>query len=253
MKYFFIELEKIKRKSIWIVLIIITLLINILSVIQGAYGGNLSFSSYSNTLIWNHACFLYPFMITLLGGYLFDQEYKNNTLKNMYLIPVSNRIVLFSKLAVTLFILYSLVAGEFIFSVIISFCMKVELNHNLLLLSARQQFMFAACSFVSVLPIIITTSRKENAYLTGTLLAAFFGVCGVSIATRKLGAYYPFTAGLWVIDFKGNMVTIDLNLKGQSVIILGIVLLLSIFLVTFQRNNIKPCNGLGQQKRNCQQ
>lgn len=233
MKYLEIEIKKIKRNSILIVLIIITLLVNIMSFIQGAYGGVLSFDLYSDALIWNHACFLYPFMITLLGGYLFDQEYKNDTLKNMYLIPISNKVLLFSKLAITLFVLYTLIAGEFIFSVILASYMEMELNYNLLLLSAKQQFVFAACSFVSVLPIIIISSRKEGGYLIGTLIAAFLGVCGVSIATRKLGAYYPFTAGLWIIDFKGNMAAIDASIKGQSITVLGSLLLLSIFLILF--------------------
>lgn len=233
MKYFEVELKKLKRNSILIILIITTLLVNIMSAIQGAYGGDLSFGSYSDALIWNHACFLYPFMITLLGGYLFDQEYKNDTLKNMYLIPVSNKILLLSKLAVTLFVLYLLTSGEFIFSVIISFCMGLKLSGNLILLSARQQFIFVACSFVSVLPIMVISSRKESGYLIGTLIAAFLGVCGVSIATRGAGAYYPFTSGLWIIGFKGNMAVINAGLKGQSILVLGIILLLSIFLILF--------------------
>lgn len=231
MKFFYVELKKIQKNSMLIVIIIATLLINIMSVIQGAYGGNLTFRAYSDALIWNHACFLYPFMITLLGGYLFDQEYKNDTLKNMYLVPVSNKILIVSKLAVTLFILYLLLLGDFILSVIISFCMGLELNDNMLALSAGQQFLFAACSFVSVLPIIIISSRRESGYLIGTLVVAFLGVCGVSIATRKSGAYYPFTAGLWIIDFRGNMAAVNVNLKGQSIIVLGISLLLSIFLI----------------------
>ena len=79
--YLLAEFQKIKRNNTIFIVIVATFFINLMSVFQTNYDGTFSLREYADVLLWNHSCFLYPVMITLICGYLIDLEYKNNTLK----------------------------------------------------------------------------------------------------------------------------------------------------------------------------
>ena len=94
-----------------------------------------------------------------------------------------------------------------------------------------RQIVFAVCSFISVLPIIILSAQKENGYLLGSLLAAFLEICGFFLAPRGLCGYYAITAGLEILNFNGEMVGGTLFSGNQGEVTLAITLGLSVLLL----------------------
>ena len=94
-----------------------------------------------------------------------------------------------------------------------------------------QQIVFAVCSFISVLPIIILGAQKENGYLFGSLVAAFLEICGIFLAPRGLCGYYAITAGLEILNFNGGMVGGTLFSGNQGEVTLLITIGLSVLLL----------------------
>lgn len=230
MKYVLAEFKKIKRNRVVYIVVFATVLVNIISVFQAGYGGNFSFLDYSDVLLWNHSCFLYPVMLTLLGGFLVDQEYKNDTLKNQFLIPVKMSVLVFAKLCTCFGILLLLVVFEFIFSIIVAVMLSIQMAEESVISFLTQQIIFAVCSFISILPVIILTVKKENGYLFGTFIAAFLEVCGIFLAPRKLCGYYSITAGLEILNFDGKMIGGSVISGNQGEITLFITFIISILL-----------------------
>ena len=231
MKYLITEFLKIKRNNAIFIVIVATFLINLMSVFQTNYDDKFSLREYADILLWNHSCFLYPVMITLICGYMIDLEYKYNTLKNMYLATINLRTLICAKLFAGFVVLLVIAILEFICSTIGAFCCNVEVIGESAMYFLIQQIVFAVCSFISVLPIVILSTRKENGYLFGSLVAAFLQICGIFLAPRGLCGYYAITAGLEILNFNGEMVGGTLFSGNQGEITLIITLGLSALLI----------------------
>lgn len=231
MMYLLAEFQKIKRNNTIFIVIVATFFINLMSVFQTNYDGTFSLREYADVLLWNHSCFLYPVMITLICGYLIDLEYKNNTLKNIYLAAINSRTLICAKLFVGFCFLLIIAILEFICSTIGVICCHIEVSGESVGYFFVQQIVFAVCSFISVLPIIILGSQKENGYLFGSLVAAFLEICGIFLAPRGLCGYYAITAGLEILNFNGGMVGGTLFSGSQGEVTLVITIGLSVLLL----------------------
>lgn len=231
MKYLLAEFQKVKRSNAIFIVIVATLLINLMSFFQTNYDNRFSLREYADVLLWNHSCFLYPVMITLICGYLIDLEYKNNTLKNMFLATINLQTLICAKLLAGLFFLLIIAIIEFVCSTIGLICCHIEMLGESVMYFLIQQMVFAVCSFISVLPIIILGAQKENGYLFGSLVAAFLEICGIFLAPRGLCGYYAITAGLEILNFNGEMVGGTLFSGNQGEITLVITLGLSFLLL----------------------
>lgn len=231
MKYLLVEFQKIKRNNAIFIVIVATFLINLMSVVQTNFDDKFSLREYADVLLWNHSCFLYPVMITLICGYLIDLEYKNDTLKSMYLATINLRKLICTKLFAGFVFLLIIAILEFVCSIIGTICCHVEVFGESVVYFLVQQIIFAVCSFISVLPIIILGAQKENGYLFGSLVAAFLEICGIFLAPRGLCGYYAITAGLEILNFNGEMVGGTLFSGNQGEITLAITLGLSVLLL----------------------
>lgn len=58
----------------------------------------LTYNDFFNSVIWNNFSISFLFSIVLIGGYMIDHEYTDDTLKNIMAVPVSIRRLLFAKL-----------------------------------------------------------------------------------------------------------------------------------------------------------
>lgn len=231
MKYLLAEFQKIKRNHAIFIVIVATFLINLLSIFQTNYDNRFSLKEYADVLLWNHSCFLYPVMITLICGYFIDLEYKNDTFKNMYLASANFRVLILAKLFVGLTSLLFIAITEFACSVVGAVCCHVEVSGEAIMFFLTRQVVFAVCSFISVLPIIILGAQKENGYLFGSLVAAFLEICGIFLAPRGLCGYYAITAGLEILNFNGEIVGGTSFSGSQGEITLMITLGISVILL----------------------
>ena len=99
------EFQKMKRYSILLVGMIGMLCSPLLQLFSQAVmsaeyqNPHFDFAALVNATIWGNATIFMPVLITLIGGYLINREYVDDTLKNMFTVPLSFRRLLSGKLA----------------------------------------------------------------------------------------------------------------------------------------------------------
>jgi hypothetical protein len=219
------EFQKLKRYSILWVGIAAMLFSVLLAAFQETSGNEMiQYESYANSVIWNNFSMAFPFMIVLIGGYIINREYVDHTLKNMLTVPIPFRKLLAGKvitvgLVVALYGFFSFLCT---FVIGAMFC-HGDISSALVMKSFFQLVGLGLCCYLAVLPIIIFFSKKQNGFLAGTGLAFVYGFCGIFIAGRSLTDYYPITAGLGIIKFKGDG-TLKFNLSVE----IGVLLIMTV-------------------------
>ncbi|MCC0634093.1 ABC transporter permease [Clostridioides sp. ZZV15-6388] len=232
------EFQKIKRYNVLWVGVVAVLFSALLAVFQivSSHGSNpLTYDSFANMVIWNNFSLAFPFGITLIGGYLINREYTDETLKSILTVPVSLRKLLAGKLIALggLTILLSLFS--FLCTVILGliFC-HINISVTLIVKSLVQLLIVNLCCYIAVLPIIAYFGRKQNAFLTGVGIAFVYGFCGVFVAGRNLTDFYPITAGLGLVGYNNGADTVYQPLVGA--ITLVVILILAAILLAFTPN-----------------
>ncbi len=204
MKLIGCEFLKLKRYNILWIGIVAVIFSTVISVFQNWNNAQaLSYNEFFNSVIWNNFSISFPFSITLIGGYMIDHEYTDDTLKNIMTVPVSMRRLLFAKL-ICVGIIYvflgvfsficTLAAAKFFLS-----CTGMELA--VIGVSCVQISLIALFNFIAVSPLIAFFSRKRGGFYIGVGLAFFYGICGIFAAGRHLSDVYPITAGLGIIRY----------------------------------------------------
>ena len=141
-------------------------------------------------------------IFTLIGGYLINREYTDNTLKSILPVPVTFRRLLFGKLLAigllsVLFGFYS-----YVITLVVGFLSGVPgLSAAVLLKSLWQMVGIAACTYIAILPIIAFTSKKPGAFMGGVIVSFIIGYCGMFIKNVVGRSLYPILAGFTVIRF----------------------------------------------------
>lgn len=228
------EFEKLKRYSILWVGIVTVFFSAILATFQTGTTAVPMYHIFYNNVIWNNFSLVFPFMIVLIGGFLIDREYTDNTLKTMMTVPVSFRKMLVGKLIVTgiltiLFAVFSFVCTV-ILAVTILHCR--DITSELLWISFSQIVGIGFFNFLAVAPLIAWFSRKRNGFFAGVGLAFFYGFCGIFVAGRNLTDFYPITAGLGIVKYTGQEGAIYNSNVGFSVLFLMVVLTMIIVAFT---------------------
>lgn len=220
------EFEKLKRYSVLWIGVVAVFFSSVLAAFQTGTTEAPVYKLFYNNVIWNNFSLVFPFVIVLIGGFLIDREYTDNTLKTMLTVPVSFRKMLVGKLIVTgiLTILFSI----FIFAcnvVLAVSALNCEgITPTLLGVSFAQIVGVGFFNFLAVAPLVAWFSRKRNGFFTGVGLAFFYGFCGIFIAGRNLTDFYPITAGLGIIQYTGQDGAIYNPIVGALVLLLIVAL-----------------------------
>ncbi|MCC0628231.1 MULTISPECIES: ABC transporter permease [unclassified Clostridioides] len=232
------EFHKIKRYNIlWVgvVAALFSVLLALFQIVSSHGSDPLTYESFANGVIWNNFSLAFPFGITIIGGYLINREYTDQTLKNILTVPISLRKLLAGKLIMVggLTILLSLFS--FLCTVILGliFC-NINISITLVVKSLGQILAVNLCCYVAVLPIIAYFGHKQNAFLTGVGIAFVYGFCGVFVAGRKLTDFYPITAGLGLVGYDNGTGSVYQPLIG--VVTLVVILILTTILLAFTPN-----------------
>lgn len=201
------EFAKLKRCSIFWIGITAVAFSVLLAAFQ-TFGTNntaVVYQGLSDSVIWNNFSLVFPFTITLIGGYMINREYVDQTLKNLMTIPVSARALLTGKLIVLGFVTIGFSIFSFICTLVTAVLSGCDgINTLTILLSLRQIVGMGICCFIAVLPIIIAFTKKVHGFLAGVGFSFVYGFCGIFIAGRGLQDFYPITAGLGLIGYGGN-------------------------------------------------
>lgn len=234
------EFLKLKRFHILLIGLIGMMFPAILSVFTQAVTtpeattGNFDFSYLFNSTIWNSATIFMPVIFTLIGGYLINREYTDNTLKNILPIPISFQRLLLGKLLVMgiLSVLFGFYC--YVVTLVVGMLSGVSgLNAAVLFTGLLQMLGTAACTYIAILPIIAFTSRKPGIFMGGVMVSFLFGYSAMFIKNVTMRSLYPILSGLTVMRFDTGtfMNTSEPGNLTLSMLSLAVILFLTIVIV----------------------
>lgn len=130
----------------------------------------------------------------IIGGYIIDREYTQNTQKNLFTIPVRWSRVIKAKVLVA----FSLSIWIGLFSNIVLILTGMVMNCSQIAITdiwkiVISNFISPVCVLVGTLPIILWFSKAKGKYLWGATLSLLLGVSGVFVANGRAVNWHPIT------------------------------------------------------------
>ena len=143
---------------------------------------------------YNNVLLVLPFCLSLIGGYIIDREYTQNTQKNLFTIPVRWSRVIKAKVLVA----FSLSIWIGLFSNIVLILTGMVMNCSQIAITdiwkiVISNFISPVCVLVGTLPIILWFSKAKGKYLWGATLSLLLGVSGVFVANGRAVNWHPIT------------------------------------------------------------
>lgn len=234
------EFQKIKRYHILLIGVIGMLCSPLLQLFSQAVvteemkNPDFNFAALMETTVWGNAQIFMPVLFTLIGGYLINREYTDDTLKNILTVPVPFRKFLAGKL--TAIGLLAMLFGIYSFAVTttVGVCAGLRgINAFMLLNGLLQMIGLSVCIYIVVLPMLVICSRRPGTFMGGAVIAFIAGYCVLFFKQGLLRNIYPFSAALTMIGFDTASYS-GTSGKGSvplAVISLGSMLLLATWLV----------------------
>ena len=208
------EFVKLKRYFIiWIgvSLMLLTVLLTLFTTMADD-GMVWDFQLLFEQVVKNFVTMIFPMCITLISGYMISREYTDDTLKNIETLPISFQKLLAGKLIVSAVLSLFLGAVCFVFTVIANFIMGYD---GFALLPAItglvQMTLLGFFLYLTMLPIIVLTSRQKGCFLVGVIVAFVYGFIGM-FANGALQSIYPVTAALGIINYRAGAEGIAWNI-----------------------------------------
>ena len=208
------EFVKLKRYFIiWIgvSLMLLTVLLTLFTTMADD-GMVWDFQFLFEQVVKNFVTMIFPMCITLISGYMISREYTDDTLKNIETLPISFQKLLAGKLIVSAVLSLFLGAVCFAFTVIANFIMGYN---GFALLPAItglvQMTLLGFFLYLTMLPIIVLTSRQKGSFLVGVIVAFVYGFIGM-FANGALQSIYPVTAALGIINYRAGAEGIAWNI-----------------------------------------
>lgn len=208
------EFVKLKRYFIiWIgvSLMLLTVLLTLFTTMADD-GMVWDFQLLFEQVVKNFVTMIFPMCITLISGYMISREYTDDTLKNIETLPISFQKLLAGKLIVSAVLSLFLGAVCFAFTVIANFIMGYD---GFALLPAItglvQMTLLGFFLYLTMLPIIVLTSRQKGCFLVGVIVAFVYGFIGM-FANGALQSIYPVTAALGIINYRAGAEGIAWNI-----------------------------------------
>ena len=154
------------------------------------FDGACTYADYVSNLIWANFSYIMPFTITLIGGFIIDREYTDDTLKALFCVPVSWRKLIAAKLVVAWLAAIAFGAFSFLCSVALSLAWvhPADSTAAALLRGAEQVIGLNALQFLALAPIIALFARWRGKFFVGVLVAFCYGFVGIFVAGQNLAA-----------------------------------------------------------------
>lgn len=188
---------------------------------QEARRAYFDFAALMEVTVWGDAQIFMPVLFTLTGGYLINREYTDDTLKNIFTVPVSFRRLLMGKL-MAIGLLAMLFGGYgFLTTVIVGLFARLPGLSGLVLIRGLVQMVgLSASIYIVVLPILAICGRRQGRFMGGSVAAFLLGYCVLFFKDGMLRNFYPFSAALTVIGFD---TTSYVGAKEQSNLATGVI------------------------------
>lgn len=166
---------------------------------------NYTYPDLLNSTIWNNMTIFFPMILALIGGYMMNREYTDDTLKNLLTVPLSYAEIATGKL-VTLGIV-SILLGIFnsLVTIIVGLIACREgMSLSTILSGTLQISAMALFSCIGEMPLIAYCGRKQDAFKAGAIAAFLLGYISIYFKNPLIRNLYPLSAGLSIVDFKGE-------------------------------------------------
>ena len=234
------EFKKLKRQKVVFVGYLSILFSFIITFAQQMRikAGAPEWEGFAEMFFYNNAMLFLPFTVSLIGGYMIDQEYTRDTLKNLLVIPVRWQDAIKAKVAV-LFLLMIRVA---------LFEMVLLLSAGIMLRNCPAVFMMAGvcmkalayniCITLSILPVILWFGKNGGKYIWGSILSMLVGVSGVFVVNGRAAYWHPVTVCFsFLSDIYGDKSVIGYMKSGVAIFLYGLLCMLVYWIRYCRENN----------------
>lgn len=249
------ELYKLKRFHILIIGFIGMTLPAILSIVtqkvirSEARIQNFDFSDLINSTIWNQSTIFMPVIFTLIGGYLINREYTDDTLKNIIPVPISFRYLLFAKL-ITMGILSALF-GLYSYGITLIVGLSeslLGLNFKVISVGLFQMMAISILVYIAVLPIIAFTARKPDAFMGGVIIAFLYGYSSMFVKEHTMRSLYPILSGLTIIGFDTESFMNTTEPGSIPLAILSLIMMMLLTMAIVRSANVYKIGSIRKKK-----
>lgn len=195
---------------------------------------NYTFPDLLNSTIWNNMTIFFPMILALIGGYMMNREYTDDTLKNLLTVPVTFPKVMMGKMA-TLGVLAILLGlfNAFVTVIVGLISCQENMTFSVVLIGSLQIVAMALFTCIGEMPLIAFCGRKQDAFKGGAIAAFLLGYISIYFKNPLIRNLYPLSAGLSIVGFNGEGFVSDTagaysssqnNLIGIFVIIAMVIL-----------------------------
>lgn len=241
MNFIISEFEKMKRYSILLIGFIgvtfspiISIVQNSMMTVQAGAVENYTFRDLLNNTIWNNMAIFFPMVLALVGGYLINREYVDDTLKNILCIPISMQQMVAGKLCTIGVITILLSLYNFIVTLVVGFLFcRDTMFFKECLYGGIQIIGMGICLFIAEMPVITWCARKQGAFKAGAVLSFVLGYLSIFLKSSVIRNVYPYSAGLSVIQFNTAGFVSDTTGGNSMNTFLGVGMMVLLIIVTF--------------------
>lgn len=195
---------------------------------------NYTFPDLLNSTIWNNMTIFFPMILALIGGYMMNREYTDDTLKNLLTVPVTFPKLMMGKMA-TLGVLAILLGlfNAFVTVIVGLISCQENMTFSVVLIGSLQIVAMALFTCIGEMPLIAFCGRKQDAFKGGAIAAFLLGYISIYFKNPLIRNLYPLSAGLSIVGFNGEGFVSDTagaysssqnNLIGIFVIIAMVIL-----------------------------
>lgn len=190
------EFRKIKRMKMTYAGYISILCGVFISILQiNTISNNVTFERLIDNSLYNNIILFLPFPLTLIGGYIIDREYVQDTQKNMLVVPIRWCDAVKAKIVIMLFVSIWLSLFSSVVLIIAGISVKCTgMTITNIFRMITSNLISHICVLIGVLPIILWFSKMKGKYIWGSFLSLLLGVSGVFVASGKAMNWHPITA-----------------------------------------------------------
>lgn len=226
------EFYKLKRNKILlsgVVLMFLTIVLTLFTSMaeDGSYW---DYRHYIEQVIKNNTFTVFPMCISLITGDFIIREYKNDTLKNILVVPVSQKKLIVAKIFVGLIISIFLGIILYAFTILGQFIMRFpDFSVTSSIRGCINIIILSIFLYISVLPIIVIAGKFSNGNMLAAIISLIYSYGGIFVAgNMRLANIYPITASLGIIGYRNYDSAVNWNL---SICFFSIIAILTLSII----------------------
>jgi len=141
----------------------------------------------------------------LIATYIFDREYRDNTLENMLTMPIRRVEVIINKMIILL--------GWIIFLILFTFGLTILLNYMgvfiefdlIALIKYLKIYIITGILYFTLMPVIILIAMVFKSYIHPIGFSIFVTITSLVITNTKYGELFPWSLPYLLAAYRGDL------------------------------------------------